>query len=256
MQIDTSLLESSLKGKSCLAPRKHIAPVSPAVLSCIEEESGLLNSPYPRYPWDEAITPHAVIDGLPPRMQCLRHNNRFVGMSNVDTGIKEAAFWNYDISSGGSYFRHTASTECRSSTMSGLMRMGHDGYIVTGSDCGHALIFDRRTAVLSCALKADRHILNCVRPHPTLPLLATSGIENVIRLWAPRYTTASLEQSEFPPILPLCGPSAPLHMAARATLNPTQISRIITRNCVTRYDGCDGGDSDSDSSEMEEEART
>ena len=26
---------------------------------------------------------------------------------------------------------------------------------------------------------------NCVQPHPSLPVLATSGIENVVRLWRP-----------------------------------------------------------------------
>ena len=35
-------------------------------------------------------------------------------------------------------------------------------------------------------LKADEDVVNCVQPHPTLPLLATSGIESVVRLWSPK----------------------------------------------------------------------
>jgi len=35
------------------------------------------------------------------------------------------------------------------------------------------------------ALKADEDVVNCVQPHPTLPVLATSGIESVVRLWHP-----------------------------------------------------------------------
>ncbi len=32
---------------------------------------------------------------------------------------------------------------------------------------------------------ADDHILNCVRTHPVDPVIATSGIESTIKLWAP-----------------------------------------------------------------------
>lgn len=35
------------------------------------------------------------------------------------------------------------------------------------------------------AFEADRNILNCVQPHPSIFLLATSGIEHVIRFWEP-----------------------------------------------------------------------
>jgi hypothetical protein len=34
-------------------------------------------------------------------------------------------------------------------------------------------------------LQADEDVANCVKPHPSLPLLATSGIESVIR-WVVR----------------------------------------------------------------------
>lgn len=34
-------------------------------------------------------------------------------------------------------------------------------------------------------LQADEDVCNCVQCHPTLPVLATSGIESVVRLWAP-----------------------------------------------------------------------
>lgn len=35
------------------------------------------------------------------------------------------------------------------------------------------------------AFEADKNILNCVQPHPSTLLLATSGIEHVIRFWQP-----------------------------------------------------------------------
>lgn len=34
-------------------------------------------------------------------------------------------------------------------------------------------------------LQADKHVVNCVQPHPTLPILATSGIDYNVKIWMP-----------------------------------------------------------------------
>ena len=34
-------------------------------------------------------------------------------------------------------------------------------------------------------LSTDRHVVNCVQPHPTDPILATSGIDYDVKLWSP-----------------------------------------------------------------------
>ena len=85
-----------------------------------------------------------------------RWSQRYMGHDNRNTDIKEAVF------------------------------MGQRSeYIVGGSDCGHAFIWNRRTATVLRALKADEDVVNCCQPHPHQLLLATSGIEDVIRLWRP-----------------------------------------------------------------------
>lgn len=58
-------------------------------------------------------------------------------------------------------------------------------YVMSGSDCGHVFIWDRTNAALSMLLRGDAHVVNCLQPHPTLPYLATSGIDYDIKLWAP-----------------------------------------------------------------------
>lgn len=58
-------------------------------------------------------------------------------------------------------------------------------YIMSGSDCGHIFIWDRKTAELVMLLQGDQHVVNCLQPHPTLPYLATSGIDYDIKIWAP-----------------------------------------------------------------------
>jgi len=32
---------------------------------------------------------------------------------------------------------------------------------------------------------SDRHVVNCVQPHPYEPIIASSGIDYNVKLWAP-----------------------------------------------------------------------
>ncbi|EFJ39457.1 hypothetical protein VOLCADRAFT_100946 [Volvox carteri f. nagariensis] len=82
---------------------------------------------------------------------------RYVGQCNVQTDIKEVNFIGCD-----------------------------DRVVAAGSDCGRVFLYDADTGAVLRALAADEDVANCVQCHPTLPVLATSGIENVIRLWSPR----------------------------------------------------------------------
>lgn len=61
---------------------------------------------------------------------------------------------------------------------------GND-YVMSGSDCGHVFTWDRKTGKLVMLMEADRHVVNCLQPHPTLPYLATSGIDYDIKIWSP-----------------------------------------------------------------------
>ncbi|KAG1663226.1 hypothetical protein FOA52_004427 [Chlamydomonas sp. UWO 241] len=61
-----------------------------------------------------------------------------------------------------------------------------DEYVVSGSDCGHVFIWDKATGRLRQMMHGDPHVVNCLEPHPWQPLvLATSGIANDIKVWAP-----------------------------------------------------------------------
>jgi nuclear receptor interaction protein len=57
--------------------------------------------------------------------------------------------------------------------------------ILSGSDCGHIFIWDRKSGELINLLRADNHVVNCIQPHPYLPILASSGIDHNIKIWAP-----------------------------------------------------------------------
>ncbi|XP_076373465.1 DDB1- and CUL4-associated factor 6-like isoform X3 [Tachypleus tridentatus] len=79
---------------------------------------------------------------------------RFIGHRNARTMIKEAAFWG-------------------------------NNFVMSGSDCGHIFTWDRHSSELVMIMEADHHVVNCLQPHPFDPILASSGIDYDIKLWAP-----------------------------------------------------------------------
>lgn len=72
-----------------------------------------------------------------------------------------------------------------------------DNYVMSGSDCGHVFTWERKTGKLVMLLEADKHVVNCIQPHPTLPLLATSGIDYDIKIWTPNYTNSDTDDNNF-----------------------------------------------------------
>ena len=81
---------------------------------------------------------------------------RFCGHCNTTTDIKEANFF------------------------------GSDGqYIVAGSDDGNFFCWDRNTTNIVKVLRGDEQIVNCLQAHPSIGLLATSGIDPVVKIWGP-----------------------------------------------------------------------
>ncbi|OQV15913.1 DDB1- and CUL4-associated factor 6 [Hypsibius exemplaris] len=60
-----------------------------------------------------------------------------------------------------------------------------DAFVISGSDCGRAFMWDRQTGKLVNAVDADKHVVNCVQPHPFEFTLATSGIDHDVKVWKP-----------------------------------------------------------------------
>lgn len=54
------------------------------------------------------------------------------------------------------------------------------------SDDGNIFIWERPTNIITSIYKGDSAIVNCVQPHPYVCMLATSGIDQMIRLWSPQ----------------------------------------------------------------------
>ncbi|GMY06996.1 protein ALTERED SEED GERMINATION 2 isoform X1 [Fagus crenata] len=90
--------------------------------------------------------PEAVID----------MKQRYVGHCNVGTDIKQASF------------------------------LGQKGeYVASGSDDGRWFIWEKQTGRLIKMLLGDDAVVNCVQCHPFDSVVATSGIDNTIKIWTP-----------------------------------------------------------------------
>jgi len=58
-------------------------------------------------------------------------------------------------------------------------------YVVSGSDGSKIFIWEAETGKVVNMLSTDKDVVNCVQGHPSNMILATSGIESVIKLWTP-----------------------------------------------------------------------
>lgn len=78
-------------------------------------------------------------------------------------------------------------------TIKGISFVGdQDQYIGVGSDGGYAFLFEnpayfggKKKKVPVWAVKGDNSVVNVVEGHPHLPCIATSGIDNTVKIWEP-----------------------------------------------------------------------
>lgn len=93
---------------------------------------------------------------LEPKYDAFDYNMRYVGHCNTTTDIKEAKF------------------------------LGPNGdFICAGSDDGIIFIWEKKYDKIVTVLLGDSSIVNCITPHPSMCFLASSGIDQAVKLWSP-----------------------------------------------------------------------
>jgi len=78
---------------------------------------------------------------------------QFTGRRNVQTFLKEVTF------------------------------LGNNSYVATGCDSGNMFIWDKNTGKLVQMLRADESVVNGIAPHPTLPIVASCGIDATTKIF-------------------------------------------------------------------------
>lgn len=61
-------------------------------------------------------------------------------------------------------------------------------YVASGSDCGRLFIWRKSDAKLLRAIDGDKYVVNCIESHPNATAMASSGIDNDIKIWIPNAT--------------------------------------------------------------------
>lgn len=59
-------------------------------------------------------------------------------------------------------------------------------YVASGSDCGRIFIWKKQGGELIRVMEADEDVVNCVEPHPHEVVLASSGLEDDVKIWTPK----------------------------------------------------------------------
>jgi len=71
-------------------------------------------------------------------------------------------------------------------TIKGVNFLGPNcDYVTSGSDCGRIFIWRKKDGELIRVMTGDKHIVNCVEQHPSGIVVASSGIDNDIKIWEP-----------------------------------------------------------------------
>lgn len=143
------------------------------------------------------------------RAEANDYEARFCGHCNTTTDIKEANFF------------------------------GSNGqYIVAGSDDGSFFIWEKSTTNIVRVLRGDESIVNCLQPHPSYCLLATSGIDPVVRLWSPQPEDGKKNEREVDN-----SDDAALANQKRMNADPLE---VMLMNMGYRLSSVDDGDGDGD----------
>ena len=83
-------------------------------------------------------------------------------------------------------------------TIKGVTYVGQNSeFVASGSDCGSMFIWETKTGTLVNILEeADNYVLNAIAAHPSgAPVLASSGIEHVVKLWSPDWSSLRFDRN-------------------------------------------------------------
>ena len=59
-------------------------------------------------------------------------------------------------------------------------------YVTSGSDCGNVFLWDKHSEEIVQYLEGDfEGVVNCLEPHPHIPILATSGLDHDVKIFSP-----------------------------------------------------------------------
>ncbi|RUS86044.1 hypothetical protein EGW08_006198 [Elysia chlorotica] len=151
---------------------------------------------------------HLVTSDLKANVTCACYN--YNGAEILGTYNDEDIYLFDNTMSDGANYVHKYEGHRNSATVKGVNFYGPKSeFIVSGSDCGHVYFWDKQTeAIINFQTGDDTGVINALEPHPTLPVLATSGLDHDVKLWMP--------------------------MVAEPNVNWTMLKKVMRKNQIER----------------------
>jgi WD repeat-containing protein 42A len=132
------------------------------------------------------FAPHHLVGGSPrAHLTCAVFN--YNGTEILGTYNDEDIYLFDNAHSDGAQYTRKYTGHRNSATVKGVNFFGpRSEFVVSGSDCGNVFIWERTSQEIVNYFHADDGgVVNVLEPHPHLPILATSGLDNDVRLWMP-----------------------------------------------------------------------
>ncbi|XP_033057492.1 DDB1- and CUL4-associated factor 8-like protein 2 [Trachypithecus francoisi] len=138
------------------------------------------------------FTPHHLVNCVfPTNITCVvySHDGTELLASYNDEDIY---LFNSSDSDGAQYTKRFKGHR-NNTTVKGVNFYGpRSEFVVSGSDCGHIFFWEKSSCQIIQFLKGNREgTINCLEPHPYLPVLATSGLDHNVKIWTPTAKAAT-----------------------------------------------------------------
>ncbi|KAH8301896.1 hypothetical protein KR044_000451 [Drosophila immigrans] len=144
----------------------------------------------------QEMTPKDIKDTKITQITCAVYN---YNGSEILASYSDAGIYLYDSRNykDGEYL-HSYEGHINSRTIKGVNFFGpRSEYVVSGSDCGNIFFWDKNTEAVINFKKGDfSGVVNCLEPHPWMPVLATSGLEHKVKIWTPSGLPESMPKPE------------------------------------------------------------
>lgn len=130
--------------------------------------------------------PHHLIDSsIKANVTCACYN--YNGTEVLGTYNDEDIYLFNNLHSDEADYIHRYQGHRNNATVKGVNFYGPKSeFIVSGSDCGHIFLWDKKTESIVQFMKGDDGgVINVLEPHPFAPYLATSGLDSDVKIWAP-----------------------------------------------------------------------
>ncbi|XP_073842523.1 uncharacterized protein [Musca autumnalis] len=131
------------------------------------------------------MCPEHILEACTPSVTCCVYNHTG---SEILASYSEENIYLFDNKNyvDGEYL-HCYKGHYNQKTIKGVNFFGPNcEYVISGSDCGNIFYWDKNTEAILNFMPGDTAgVVNCLEPHPTTPILATSGLDHHIKIWTP-----------------------------------------------------------------------